>query len=168
MNQQQRNKLRDLAAYLLAHEPQVHYPWHDVRGPADAATFRLTETQMRKRLATGNSLMMDCSQGVTCLYKWAGLEDPNGLNYRWAGYTGTLLDHLPHYTNPSDARVGALVVYGPGTGDHVSMVYESGRDPNLWSHGFDGGPVLIRLSKQRPLHRSPVTFLRVAGIGARS
>lgn len=167
MNRLQRLQLRDLAKLLLDHEPQVNYPRHDVRGALDAATFRMTEPQMRKTLASGRHLMMDCSQGVTCLYKWAGLEDPNGLGYRYAGYTGTLLHHLRHYTEPSKARIGALVVYGPSTGDHVSMVVDDlGPDPLLWSHGFDGGPQLIRLSKQRSFHRGPVTFLRVAGIGA--
>lgn len=166
MNAANRKALHDLAKLLLDHEPQVNYPLHDVRGPLDAATFKLTTVQMKKRLATGGHLMMDCSQGVTCLFKWAGLEDPNGLRYRYAGYTGTLLRNLPHYSDPSKARVGALVVYGPSTGEHVSMVYEAGADPLLWSHGFDGGPQLIRLSRQRQYHHLPVTLLRVAGLKA--
>lgn len=166
MNAANRKKLHELAALLLAHEPLVNYPWHDVRGAADAATFKLTEKQMRTRLAAGKHLMMDCSEAVTCLYKWAGIEDPNGLRYRYAGFTGTLLSHLPHYSDPSKARVGALVVYGPSTGEHVSMVYEAGADPLLWSHGFDRAPQLIRLSVQRQHHHTPVTFLRVAGLKA--
>lgn len=165
MTAKDRAKLKELALLLIAHEKQVHYPRGDVRGPLDAATFKLSEAQMRSTLAHGGSLMMDCSQGVTCLYKWAGLQDPNGLGYRYAGYTGTLLEHLPHYSDPSKARVGALVVYGPGTGDHVSMVVEWGKNPLLWSHGFEGGPQLVRLATQRSYHRAPVTFLRVAGVG---
>lgn len=152
-------------ALLVAHEPQVNYPFHDIRGPKDAATFRLSEAQMKAALGSGKHLMMDCSEAVTCLFKWAGLEDPNGLGYRYAGFTGTLLAHLPHYSDPSRARTGAMVVYGPSTGEHVSMVYTSGKDPLLWSHGFDGGPQLIRLSRQRTYHHLPVTFLDVSGIG---
>lgn len=158
----ERTHLHELMSLLLAHEPQIRYPRGDIRGALDAATFRLTEEQMRARLATGKELMMDCSQAVTQLCHWAGLDDPNGLDYRYAGYTGTLLERLPHYKNPAGAMVGALVVYGPGTGDHVSMVYERGDDPLLWSHGFDGGPQLVRLSHQRSYHRAPVTLLSIA------
>lgn len=158
----ERVHLKDLMDLLLHHEPQVRYPRGDVRGALDLATWRLSEQQMRKRLADGGELMFDCSQSTSQLCRWAGLDDPNGLKYRYAGYTGTMLEHLPHYTDPKAAGVGALVVYGPGTGDHVSMVYEPGRDPLLWSHGFDGGPQLIRLSKQRAFHRAPVTFLSIA------
>ncbi len=165
MNQAQRQHLHQLATLLLEHEPQVDYPTHDVRGAKDAATFRLSEPGMRSKLKLGGHLMMDCSQGVTCLYKWAGLSDPNGLGYAYAGFTGTLLRHLRHYTDASKARTGALVVYGPGTGEHVSMVMEPGTNPELWSHGWEGGPQLIRLSVQAAMHRSPVTFLNVSSIG---
>lgn len=147
---------------LVRYEPQVNYPLHDVRGSLDAATFALTEDAMLNRLYTREHLMMDCSQAVTSLCRWADLHDPNGLGYRYAGYTGTLLHNLTHYTDPAKANIGALVVYGPSTGDHVSMVYERGADPLLWSHGFDGGPVLIRLSAQRQMHRAPVTLLSIA------
>ena len=152
-------RLMDL---LLHYEPQVNYPLHDIRGPKDAATFRLTESQLITKLHNNGHIMFDCSQAVTQICRWAGLDDPNGLGYRWPGYTGTLLAHLRHYSKPEGAAVGALVVYGPSTGEHVSMVYEPGADPLLWSHGFDGGPVLIRLSKQRAMHRPPVTFLNIS------
>lgn len=154
--------MHDLMEFLLEHEPLVHYPLHDIRGSADAMTFRLSEEQMRARLASGKTIMFDCSQAVTQICKWAGLDDPNRLGYGWPGYTGTLLAGLRHYSTPASAGVGAIVVYGPATGDHASMVYEPGPDPLLWSHGFDGGPVLIRLSKQRAMHRAPVTFLNIS------
>jgi len=165
VNLAQRAHLKNLMDLLLKHEPLVHYPVHDIRGAKDAATFRLTEAQMRAALAARKSLMMDCSQAVTCLFKWAGLKDPNGLSYKYAGYTGTLMQHLPHYADSSKGRVGALVVYGPGTGEHVSMVYTPGDDPLLWSHGLDGGPELVTLSRQRTYHHTPATFLNVSGIG---
>ena len=93
--------------------------------------------------------------------RWAGLRDPNGLHYRECGYTGTLLGHLPHYTNPKEAAVGALVVFGPGSGDHVSMVHTPGADPLLQSHGRPGMDRL-HLSQEKTWHRPPVTFLSIA------
>ena len=148
--------------YLLHHEAQVHYPRHDIRGSADAATWRLTETGMKRKLNAGGSVMFDCSQSTQQLCRWAGLSDPCGHDYQWAGFTGDMLRYLRHYSDPSDAYVGGLVVFGPGTGEHVSMVYEPGSDPLLWSHGFEGGPELIRLSKQRARHHPPVTLCSIA------
>lgn len=158
----QRKHLHALMALLLAHEPQIHYPLHDVRGSLDDSTFALTEAQMKATLASGGRLMMDCSQAITCLCKWARLKDPNGLDWRWPGFTGTLLAHLSHYSNPVEAHVGGIVVFGPGTGEHAAMVMEPGPDPLLWSHGFDGGPIAIRLSVERRFHHSPVTFCSIA------
>lgn len=161
--QAERIHLRGLMDLLLEHEPQVNYPVHDIRGPKDAATWRLTtEAQLRTRLKNGGHIMFDCSQAVTQLCRWAGLDDCNGLAYGYPGYTGTILRHLRHYTDPASAYIGALVVFGPGTGDHVSMVYERGKDPLLWSHGFDAAPELIRLSKQKARHRPPVTLCSIA------
>lgn len=171
MNKANRAHLHDLMTFLLDREPQVNYPLHDIRGPKDAETWKLSEAQMRARLERGGHIMSDCSQMATELFKWAGLADPNGLGYAVSRggiplcFTGTLLQYLRHYTDPKGAGVGALVVYGPSTGDHVSVVYEVGRDPLLFSHGFDGGPVLIRLSAQRKMHRPPVTLLNVSRIG---
>lgn len=158
----ERAHMHDLMDLLLQHEKQVRYPIHDIRGVKDAATFRLTEPGLRSKLKLGGEIMFDCSQAVTQICKWAGLDDPNGLGYAWPGYTGTLLASRPHYSLAKSAGVGAIVVYGPGTGEHASMVYTPGRDPLLWSHGMDAGPVLIRFSAQRKMHRSPATFLSIA------
>ena len=151
--------------HLAGHASLLDYPVGDVRGPLDRETFALTEEAMRRRLAQGHRLMFDCSQAVTQLCRWAGLADPNGLGYGYAGYTGTMLHHLRHYWNPKSAGVGALVVYGPGTGEHVSMVLEPGADPLLWSHGHRGLD-LVRLSVQRAYHHSPVTFCSIAELGS--
>lgn len=160
--------MHELMTFLLNHEPQVNYPVRDIRGAKDAATWRLTEPQLRARIKAGGHIMFDCSQAVTQICKWIPLDDPNGLGYSTysngipKAYTGSLLAHLRHYTDPGGAAVGAIVVFGPGTGEHSSMVYEPGPDPLLWSHGFDGGPELIRLSAQRARHRSPVTFCNIS------
>lgn len=146
---------------LYQHRSQLAYPPQDLRGPADQATFRLTEQTLEHLLKAGGRITADCSEMVTELLHWVGCADPNGLHYRYAGYTGTMLAHLPHYTNPRGAGVGALVVFGPGSGEHVSMVYEPGADPLLQSHGRPGLD-RWRLSEERTFHSPPVTFLSVA------
>jgi len=151
-----------LMKLLRSYAPQVHYPPHDVRTAFDARTFNLSEQQLEHLLRGGGGVQMDCSEAVTEVCRWAGLRDPNGLGYRYAGYTGTLLKHLPHYSDPAAAFVGALVVFGPYPGEHVSMVYERGTDPVLWSHGREQGPDLYRLSVERGWHSPPVTFLSIA------
>lgn len=152
---------------LVSHEPQIHYPPHDVRGALDLRTFALHEQAMETLLRHGGQLQADCSEMVTELCRWAGLADPNGLHYARPGFTGTMLAHLPHYTDPAKAAVGALVVFGPGTGDHVCMVLEpdhSKRDPLLFSHGQERGPLKVRLRSEAAAHRHPVTFLSIADL----
>src|SRR5690349_5469599 len=100
--------------YLYAHRAQLLYPPHDIRGPADVATFRMSEQTLHHVLNGGGRITADCSEMVTELCRWVGLADPNGLGYRYAGYTGTMLSHLPHYADPADAFPGGLVVFGPG------------------------------------------------------
>lgn len=160
----QRKHIAELIRLLYVHRAQLDYPIHDVRGPADRATFRLGEQEMRRQLAGGGRLMFDCSQMVTQVLRWAGLRDPNGLGYEYAGYTGTMLHTLRHYSKPGAAGIGALVVYGPGTGEHVSIVLEPGADPLLGSHGRPGFD-LVKLSAQRTWHHLPVTFLSIAELG---
>jgi hypothetical protein len=148
---------------LHAHRAQLDYPPHDVRGPLDAATFRMTEQTAEHVLNGGGHLVADCSEMVTELLRWVGCGDPNGLRYAYAGYTGTMLSHLPHYTNARNASIGALVVFGPGSGEHVSMVHTPGDDPILASHGRPGFD-LWPLSEERTWHRPPVTFLSIAAL----
>lgn len=157
----QREHGRAILDLLWRHRGQVDYPPHDVRGPRDAATFRMSEAQLDHTLATGGRITADCSEIATEVLRWIGCRDPNGLAYRYAGYTGTMLAHLPHYSNPADAGELALVVFGPGAGEHVSMVLEPGHDPLLQSHGRPGID-RWRLSDERRWHRPPVTFLSIA------
>jgi hypothetical protein len=152
---------------LIQHHAQLDYPIHDVRGPKDLATFRLTWKQAQDRLASGGRLMFDCSGCVTCIYKWAGLSDPNGLGYRHEGYTGTMLAHLPHYTDAKRCRIGALAVFGPATGEHVAMVYKpdpAGGNPEMFSHGARGLTGPIRLHAEAKVHHPPVTLLNVSSL----
>ena len=73
MNPAQRKALGNTMKLLMDNESLVNYPLHDVRGPLDAATAALTGAQMRARLKQGKHLMMDCSQGIACVYKWSWL-----------------------------------------------------------------------------------------------
>ena len=148
----QRQHLAKLMRALIAHEPQVHY-----------AQIRPMRSIHLK--APAYPMTLDCSEAVTCLCKWVGLKDPNGLGYNGRGYTGTLLDHLPHYHDPARAMVGALVVFGPGTGAHVAMVLEPDhRNPLLFSHGQERGPLAIRLHDEAEAHQPPATFLSIAAL----
>lgn len=165
MTHEERQRLHTLMHFLIEHRSQLDYPVDDVRGPRDAATFKLNHDLAVHHLEAGGRLMFDCSEAATCLFKWTPpLRDPNGLGYQHAGYTGTMLSHLPHYHKASRARVGALVVFGPGTGDHVAVVLEPGDDPELFSHGAEQAAGPIRLSVLAAALRPPVTFLSVAGL----
>lgn len=143
--------------YLVQHRGNVHYAQRRPMTTRAIATF----AELRRTVAA-RGVTMDCSESVTLICRLAGLDDPNGEHYNGTGYTGTLLDHLPHYDNPANADVGALVVYGPGTGQHVCMVREPGRDPLLFSHGEEAGPFYVRHSVERRYHSAPATFLSIA------
>jgi hypothetical protein len=153
---------------LIRHRDQLDYPVHDVRGTKDALTFHLDHSEAVSMLEHGQRLMFDCSGCVTCVFKWTRpLRDPNGLGYQHEGYTGTMLHHLPHYTDGKRARTGALVVFGPGVGVHVAMVLEPDPqhgDPVLFSHGAEHAAGPIRLSALKRGLPGPVTFLSVAGL----
>lgn len=153
----QREHLAASMRMLLRYEPLIGYT--QLR---PMRTRRLLEQDAWDLLDGGGRLRMDCSETVTLLCRWGGLADPNGQGYNGTGYTGTMLANLPHYDDPKGAATGALVVYGPGVGEHVSMVLEPGADPLLFSHGSDAGPRLVKLSLERTWHQPPVRFLSIA------
>ncbi len=146
---------------LLAHEPQIHYPWHDIRTDADAHTWQLSEQGLTLLLERGGGIQFDCSQSTSQIWRYMGLHLP----YQGPGYTGSMLATMRHYTNPKIAQIGAACVYGPGTGHHVSLVYKpdpKGGNPLMFSHGREAGPVLIRLEDQKRQQPAPATFLSIA------
>ena len=108
----------------------------------------------------------DCSGFVTMVYLLAGCNDPNGLNYDGEGYTGTELSFDKHIAEwiknaqgveMENLEVGDLVVYGPGTGEHVAIIVEVGLDPLTVSMGQNGDPSFVHISQDG---RQPQTFLR--------
>lgn len=161
----QRHHLAAVMDFLVAHEPHVHYPAND-RRTMQIHTITSMST-LDGLVLSAKGLTIDCSQAAQLVFHVAGLEDPNGLGYRRDGYTGTLLENprLKHYVDPKGAAIGALVVFGPGTGQHVCLVRHGGADPVLFSHGQERGPLYIRLSEERKFHEPPVTFLSIAHLG---
>lgn len=155
---QQRNKLAELMDLMVAHEPKIHYA--QVR-PMQTRSIH-NSTQLGIALAHGFS--MDCSESVTLLCRLAGMHDPNGLGFDGAGNTQVMFDHLPHYTRPGGASIGALCFFGvPGqlSTQHITMVRHSGTDPVLFSHGQEKGPFWIHLSEERKYHEGTPVFLNI-------
>jgi hypothetical protein len=121
-----------------------------------------TMDELKKALASSRGITMDCSEAVTLIAHIAGMHDPNNMQYGGWGYTGTILNYCkPHFTDPKKAHVGSLVVFGPGTGDHVCMVRKAGNDPLLFSHGGEYDPKYIRCSVMARYLRRPTTFCSI-------
>lgn len=159
----QRHLLAAAMDLLVAQAGKVHYPEHDVRSEQVHAIGTLD--QLHAALRSPQGVTMDCSQSVELLCHVADLRDPDGYDYKRDGFTGTLLATLPHYFTPGGAATGAVVVFGPGTGEHACMVRHPGHDPILFSHGQEAGPFYLPLSQERRFHDPPVTFLSIAHLG---
>jgi hypothetical protein len=159
----QREHLAKLMDLLVAHRAKIHY-----RQLRPMATAKIHHELMLRTILNTSGLSMDCSESVTLLCRLAGLRDPNGRGYDGYGYTGTLLQHLgEHAYPPSKAKVagiGALVVFGGGTGEHVCMVRNPGEDPVLFSHGQESGPFWIKLSEEERYHSGPTRFLPITSL----
>ena len=96
-------------------------------------------------------IMTDCSGWATTCFSWSHLPDPNGQHYSW-GYTGTLVTN-GHEVSLADLEVGDLVIYGPGTGEHVAIVTYVSADPMTISMGTNGDPRPYRVSEDGRPHR---------------
>lgn len=157
----QRQHVAHTIDWLLAHAAQLLYPPLDHRTGQDAYDWTLSEGQAEKLLAhPAGRLMFDCSELGAWVLRCAGLwpwSDP--------GYTGSTLDRLPsHYTDPKIALVGAVVIFGPGTGDHECLVYKPdpvNGNPLVAGHGRPGFDI-GRLSAVAAGHRPPVRFCSIA------
>lgn len=149
--------------WMVASSDTIHYRQ---RRPMVTRSMR-SIGDLRARLESKTGLAMDCSESVTLLLRLVGCGDPNGLGYDGGGNTQTMFDHLPRYTIPSHAGIGALVFLGqPGQLEtqHVCMVRQPGADPLLFSHGQEQGPLYIRLSDERRYHVGGVYFLNVSSL----
>jgi len=161
----QRNQIAGLLDFLVEHRAQVHYPpivhgqiirreiVHDIR----------TVAELKRRVRRTEGWTVDCSQCVTAVLLAVGCRNPNGINAD--GFTGTLLDHLPHYHDPRAAYIGALAVFGPRTGHHVAMVRHRDTvhgNPVLCSQGQESDPRMIGLLTEAAYQPAPVTMLSTA------
>ena len=154
----QRQQLARLMDYTYRERGKIHYA--QIRPMRTRRIHSLHLLQQALQSPAG--ITCDCSESVTMLCHVAGLDDPSGFDYDGHGFTGTLLHHLSHYDNPAKAKTGALVVFGPGSGDHVCMVRRPGQNPLLWSHGQESGPIFISLHDEQRYQRPPTTFLSIA------
>lgn len=123
----------------VAHTGQIHY--REVR----------PLPQAKQGVLPRLPFTTDCSGFATMAYQYAGLPNPNGTTYASGqGYTGTLLAHAQGagkiLTDVSKALPGDLIVYGPGTGEHVAVIVEAGHDPLTVSHGQEAEPSYVRVS----------------------
>jgi hypothetical protein len=153
-----RAQLARIMDLLVAERARVHYAQRRPMQTARVTSLHL----LQQALASPHGVTMDCSESVTLLCRVCGLDDPNGFDYDGHGFTGTLLHYLPHYTDARKAKVGALVVFGPGSGDHVCMVRRAGANPTLFSHGSERGPIWITLADEKRYQRAPTVFLSIA------
>ena len=158
MTTAQRRDLLVMMDFLVAHRGQVHYPYQDKRTETVAAIKSVADVHARVVRVGGWNI--DCSQMDEALLRAVGAHLP----FR-NGYTGSFLDALPHYHDGRGALVGALVVFGPGTGHHMAMVHTPDAkhgNPLLFSHGQESDPRLIYLAQEAAYQPAPYTFLSIA------
>lgn len=159
--EEHRQRLARLMDLLVRNREKIHY-----RQARPMATRKIVNELMLRTILAGPGLSMDCSESVTLLCRLAGLADPNGRHYDGSGFTGTLLSHLGEhgYVEPKAANVGALVVFGGGSGEHVCMVRHPGSDPLLFSHGQESGPFFLNLTAEDAVHAGPTVFLPITAL----
>lgn len=158
VTQTQRNHMVRLAQLLNRYAPDVDYA--EVR---PMRTRGLTQSRLTLDLEHNVPVTMDCSESITLICRLAGLKDPNGLRYDGYGYTGTMLDHLPHFSDANRLHKGSLIVFGGGTGTHVVMVTTpNGENPDVYSHGSHANSAIWSLDQERTYHPGePLTFLAI-------
>jgi hypothetical protein len=156
--QTQRDELAGLMDWLYAERERLHYPIHDVRVESVADIHSAATLKARVLRRAGAS--WDCSQTVIALLGAVGLRvaQPDG-------YTGTLLAELPHYHDPRAAYIGALAVYGPGTGHHVTMTRHRDTvrgNPMQFSQGSEPDPRYVALLTEAAYQPHGITMLSIA------
>jgi hypothetical protein len=103
--------------------------------------------------AKGQKVRGDCSKGVQYLNRWAGCQDPMGMNYGVYGNSYTLWVHLQDLDSVAELLAGDVITFGFDGDEHATMVLEPGADPLLWSFGHQGAPDTYRLSFDRRPHQ---------------
>lgn len=158
MTAAQRRELVALMDYCIAHRGQIHYPPHDIRTET-VGTIK-SWVDIHERVSRLKGWTVDCSQFCEALLRAVGAKLP----FR-DGYTGSFLEHLPHYSDGRGAYPGAVVVFGPGTGHHMAMVHTRDAthgNPLTCSQGSELDPRLISVAAEQAGQPWPHTFLSVA------
>lgn len=160
----QRNAMGRAMDELVTHRAHVLYLQRRLMATRDIATMAELVKALR------GYVRADCSETATLVCHVGGLDDPNGNHYDGEGDTQEMYDHLPHYLNPADAKLGALCFHGiPGRlgTQHVTVVRRPGLDPVLYSHGGSGAFAshYVPLSVERRYHVGEPVFLSIAGLG---
>lgn len=149
----QREHMVEWMTWAVNHEPDIHY----------SQNFAL-RMNLKKMVAKHLPLHEDCSSSTTGMHKYAGAPDPNGLGYNGYGYTGSLLTGSKPIQS-KDLRPGSMIIYGPGSGNHVCVVYKLASDGNhlLFSHGQERGPIIISMSAEAAFQPGPIRYRDAVG-----
>ena len=145
-------RLRIIRAAMLGHKhaPQVHYTMGARRWDGITNRCRAHRGQFPR--------YADCSSYVSwCI--WDALGGPsagpdvvNGQLWK-GGYTGTMKNNGRRVPGGlANALPGDLVLYGAGTGKHVTIVVAKNK---VISHGSEGGPYLVK-----PDYRNDIAEVR--------
>jgi hypothetical protein len=162
--QAQRDELAVLMDWLVAHREHVHYP------PVIGGVIKRQESvaditsvrELQLRVLRTRGWTVDCSQSVIGLLLAVGCEVPQP-----DGYTGTLLDDLPGFTDARASRTGGLVVYGPGTGHHVTMTRHADPhygNPAQWSQGSEPDPHVVSMLTEAAWQPHGIRLLSITGL----
>lgn len=157
-----REGLLPIAEFLDGHKGQLPY----TEGAQRMEGERMTWIQVMARLRSGGTITGDCSGMVSDMFDWAGLRDPNGLGFDGFGFTGTVMDHLPRFTDTADVHLGTIGVYGTYPGVHEIMFLEDyqGDQTRIFSHGGPYGAIST-LGVENSYHAGkPLGFYAIAGL----
>lgn len=162
MTSGQRDQLAALMDWCLTHRDRIHYPpviHHQII--RQRTVHDLTSAaKLKAAVLAHGGLIVDCSQMCSALLNAVGAP----LHFI-DGATGSMLDELPHYTDPRAAYIGALAVFGQYPGHHVGMVRHRDThhgNPVLFSQGQESDPRMISLLTEAAFQPHPYTMLSVA------
>ena len=151
----QREHMVEWMTWAVNHEPDIHYS-QDFNLRMDLARMK------NKRLP----LAEDCSSTTIGMHYYAGAPDPTGNGYQRSAtnYTGTLLTGSKPI-GKNQLKPGSMIIYGPGSGNHVCVVYKLASDGNhlLFSHGQERGPIIISMSAEAAFQPGPIRYRDAVG-----
>lgn len=159
---QQRDALAGLMDWSVAHAALIHYPpiIHGRIIRTQSVGHIRTPAAYKTQVLSHSGAVWDCSQNVYALLCAVGckVRFPEGA-------TGSLLAELDHYHDPRAAFIGAVCVYGPGSGHHATMTRHrdtrSG-NPLQYSQGSPSDPRYVPLETEAAFQPRPFTMLSIA------